>query len=59
MRRRRFILGAGAISVGLTAGVARVVLGQSGDSDGVDADGAGGDPEATAHPTATVARRDL
>jgi peptidoglycan hydrolase-like protein with peptidoglycan-binding domain len=59
MRRRSFILGVGAISLGLTAGVARVVLGQSGDSDGVDADGAGGDPEATAHPTATVARRDL
>jgi Putative peptidoglycan binding domain len=36
-----------------------VVLGQPGDRDGADAEGAGGDPEATAHPTATVTRRDL
>ena len=62
MRRRRFILGAGAVSLGLTAGVARVVLGPSGDSGGADADdadGAGGGARAAAHPTATVTRRDL
>lgn len=57
MRRRRLVLGAGAVVVTLAAGVSGVAW--RGIGDGGRADGGGDGPGNPSYPTATIARRDL